>query len=143
MSKSSLRALAALLTLAIIAVLFAGLDDLPRGVRAQIAAERSAYAAAQSQLKSAETEIAGDVAKETALFTALPSAKAYPDRLSQASNTLASAGRDLDELARLEKANRRADRDRALALLVTKNALAQPPSPPPTPSVRTPRTGSI
>jgi hypothetical protein len=117
MSKSGLRVLAVLLTLAIIGVLLAGFDDLPRSGRAEIASERAAYAAAQSQLKSAQGEIASDIARETALFTALPSAREYPDRLSRASNTLASAGRDLDELARLEKANRRTDRDRALALL--------------------------
>ena len=45
MSKSSLRVLAVLLTLGIIAVLVAGFDDLPRDVRSQIAAERSAYTA--------------------------------------------------------------------------------------------------
>ena len=84
MSKSSLRVLAVLLTLGIIGVLFAGLDDLPRDVRAQIAAERTAYAAAQSQLKAAQDEVARDAASEAALFSALPSAREYPDRLSRA-----------------------------------------------------------
>ena len=40
MSKSSLRVLAVLLSAAIIAILFAGLDGLPRDVKAQIAAEK-------------------------------------------------------------------------------------------------------
>lgn len=117
MSKSSLRVLAVLLAVAIIGVLFAGLDGLPRDVRSQIAAERSAYSAAQASLKTAREEIARDASKETALFGALPSAREYPGRLGSADNTLASAGRDVEALAKLEKANRRADRDRALALL--------------------------
>ena len=117
MSKSSLRVLAVLLTAGIIGVLFAGFDDLPRDVRSQIAAERSAYTAAQAQLKTAQDEIARDAANEAVLFSALPSAKEYPDRLSRAGNTLSAAGRDLDELAKLEKQNRRTDRDRALSLL--------------------------
>jgi hypothetical protein len=117
MSKSSLRVLAVLLTLGIIAVLVAGFDDLPRDVRSQIAAERSAYTAAQSQLKAARDEVSRDAASEAALFAALPSAKEYPDRLARAGNTLATAGRDIDELARLEKLNRRTDRQQALALL--------------------------
>jgi hypothetical protein len=117
MSKSSLRVLAVLLAAAIIVVLFAGLDDLPRDVRAQITAERSAYSAAQSQMKGIQDEIARDRSAEAALFNALPSAREYPDRLARASDALASAGRDLDELKKLEKANRRSDRDRAVALL--------------------------
>jgi hypothetical protein len=117
MSKSSLRVLAVILSVAIIGVIFAGLDNLPRDVRAQIASERSAYTAAQGQLKSAQEEIARDTAGEAALFAALPSAREYPDRLARANTALTAAGRDVEELARLEKANRRQDRDRAVALL--------------------------
>ncbi len=117
MSKSSLRVTAVLLTAGIIGVLFAGFDNLPREVRSQIAAERSAYTAAQSQLKGAQDQISRDAAKEAALFAALPSAREYPERLARAGNTLASAGRDLESLAGLEKANRREDRARALTLL--------------------------
>ena len=57
MSKSSLRFLAVLLTVGIIVVLFAGLDGLPRDVKAQIAAERKSFAAAQSQLQSAQADV--------------------------------------------------------------------------------------
>src|SRR6516225_8075194 len=117
MSKSSLRVLAVLLSVAIIGVIFAGLDNLPRDVRSQIAAERSAYTAAQGQLKSVQEEVARDTASETALFAVLPSAREYPDRLARAGAALSAAGRDVEELARLEKANRRQDRDRAAALL--------------------------
>ncbi|HEV2688527.1 MAG TPA: hypothetical protein VGV35_08225, partial [Bryobacteraceae bacterium] len=117
MSKSSLRVLAVLLTAAIIAVLFAGLDGLPRDVKAQIAAEKKSYAAAQSQVQSAQAEVSRDLASDSALFEALPSASEYPHRLSRAVGSLASAGQSLAELERLEKQNRRADRTRAELLL--------------------------
>jgi hypothetical protein len=117
MGKSSLRVLAVLLTLAIIGVLFAGFDDLPRDVRSQIAAERSAYTAAQAQLKAAQDEVTRDTASEAALFRALPSARQYPDRLARAAGTLSTAARDLEQLAKIEKANRRTDRQQALTLL--------------------------
>src|SRR3954463_5003330 len=104
MSKSSLRVLAAILTLGIIGVPFAGFDDLPRDVRKQIAAERAVYATAQSQVKAAQEEVARDESGEAVLFRALPSAREYPGRLSSAGVALAAAGRDLDELAKLEKA---------------------------------------
>ena len=103
MSKSSLRVLAVLLTAAIIAILFAGLDGLPRDVKAQIAAEKKSYAAAQSQVQSAQSEVSRDLASDSALFGALPSAREYPDRLSRASGSLASASQSLTELEQLEK----------------------------------------
>jgi hypothetical protein len=117
MSKSSLRVLAVLLTAAIIAILFAGLDGLPRDVKAQIAAEKKSYAAAQSEVQSAQAEVSRDLASDSALFEALPSAREYPNRLSRAAGSLASAGQSLAELERLEKQNRRADRTRAESLL--------------------------
>ena len=117
MSKSSLRILAALLSAAIVAVLFAGLDSLPRDIRNQIAAERTAYAASQKQLESDKAEVDRDRAQEAVLFAALPSAAGYGDRLSRGQSMLASASRDLDDLARLEKRNRRTDRDQATNLL--------------------------
>jgi hypothetical protein len=117
MSKSSLRILAVLLTVGIIAILFAGLDGLPRDVRAQIAAERKALTGAQSQVQSAQAEVSRNVSSESALFAALPSAREYPDRFGRATGSLATAGQSLAELEQLEKQNRRADRDRAESLL--------------------------
>jgi hypothetical protein len=117
MSKSSLRILATLLAVAIVVVLFAGLDSLPREVRAQIASERTAYTAAQKQLESSKAEIERERSQEPALFAAIPSASAYNDRLARGQSMLATAGRDLDDLAALEKRNRRADRDKATNLL--------------------------
>ncbi len=119
MSKSSLRILAVLLTVGIVVVLFAGLDGLPRAVKAQIAAERKSFSAAQSQVQSAQAEVSRDLASESALFGALPSAREYPDRLGRAAGSLASAGQSLTELEKLEKQNRRADRARAESLLAS------------------------
>ena len=117
MSKSSLRVLAVLLTVGILAVLFAGLDGLPGEVKAQIAAERKSLTAAQTQHQSAQAEVSRNLAGESALFRALPSAREYPDRLGRATSSLASAGQSLAELEQLEKQNRRSDRPRAEALL--------------------------
>src|SRR3954462_14987833 len=85
MSKQSLRFLAVLLTVGIVVVLFAGLDGLPRDLKAQIAAERKSFTAAQSQLQSAQSGVSRDLATEADLFRALPSARNYPDRLNRAS----------------------------------------------------------
>src|ERR1035437_3344135 len=117
MSKSSLRILAVLLTAGILVVLFAGLDGLPGAVKAQIAAERKSFTAAESQLQSAQAEVSRNLASESALFRALPSAREYPDRLGRAASSLANAGQSLAELEQLQKQNRRSDRDRAESLL--------------------------
>src|ERR1039458_9403640 len=117
MSKSSLRILAVLLTVAIVVVIFAGLDGLPREVKAQIASERKELAAAQSQLKADGDEVSGEMAKEAVLFQALPSAHAYPDRLTRAQRWLGMAATDLDQLGKLEKQNRRKDREEAERLI--------------------------
>src|ERR1035441_8926514 len=117
MSKSSLRILAVLLTVGILVVLLAGLDGLPGAVKAQIAAERKSFTAAQSQVQSAQADVSRNLASESSLFRVLPSAREYPDRLGRAAGSLASAGQSIAELERLEKQNRRSDRDRAEALL--------------------------
>jgi hypothetical protein len=117
MSKSSLRILAALLSAAIVVVLFAGLDNLPRDIRNQVGAERTAYGAAQKQLDSSKAEVGRDRAQEPALFGAIPSAAGYDGRLSSSQNMLAAAGRDLTDLTELEKRNRRSDKDKAASLL--------------------------
>ena len=117
MSKSTLRILAAVLAAAIVAVLFAGFDSLPRELKTQIAAERTAYTAAQKQLDASKSEIERERSENAALFAAIPSARAYSDRLSRGQSMLAAAGRDLDDLARLEKRNRRTDKNQAANLL--------------------------
>src|SRR5260370_18234425 len=118
MSKQSLRFLAVLLTVGIVVVLCAGLDGLPGDVKAQIAAERKSFTAAQSQLQSAQADVSRNLSSDADLFRALPSAREYPDRLRRASASLATAGQSLAELEQLEKQNRRSDRARADSLLV-------------------------
>src|SRR5664279_2634993 len=91
MSKSSLRILAVLLTAGILVVLFAGLDGLPGAVKAQIAAEKKSFTAAQSQLEKAQADVSRTMASEMSLFNALPSAREYPDRLNRAFSSLSTA----------------------------------------------------
>jgi hypothetical protein len=117
MSKSTLRFLAVLLAVLMVGVIFAGLDNLPRDLRAQIAAERGALAGAQTQLKTARDQVSHDLESEATLFRAIPSAQQYPGRLARATGTLQSAARDMDELATLERRNRRSDRRQAETLL--------------------------
>src|ERR1017187_8849395 len=117
MSKSALRILAVLLTVAIVVVIFAGLDGLPRQVKAQITGERQEFASAQKQLKADRDEVTGELARETALFSALPSAHAYQDRLTRSGRWLDAASTDLDQLGKLEKQNRRGDREEVERLI--------------------------
>jgi hypothetical protein len=117
MSKPALRILAVLLSVAIVVVIFAGLDGLPREVKAQIASERKQIAAAQTQFQADRDEVARDMSTEAALFSALPSAHSYQDRLNRAERWLGAADSDLDQLGKLEKRNRRKDRQEAERLL--------------------------
>src|SRR5947209_5311289 len=117
MSKSTLRLLAVLLTIGIVIVLLAGLDGLPRQLRAQIGAERTALAAAQKQWSAAREEVARDVQSEPALFQAIPSSRLYSERIDRDRGTLQSAAGKVAELGAIEKANRRQDRPRVESLL--------------------------
>jgi len=117
MSRSTLRFLAVLLTVLIVIVLFAGLDALPRAVRAQIDGDRAALASAQTQLRSAQDEVARDSQAEPDLFHAVSATGHWSDHFGAAAGLLQDAGRDMDELSRIEKQNRRQDRQRAESLL--------------------------
>src|SRR5260370_37497371 len=97
MSKSTLRLLAVLLTVAIVVVLFAGLDGLPREVRAQIGAERTALAAAQRQLSAAQDQVNRDLQSEPVLFQAIPSSRQYSGRIAGATGVLLGAAAKLAE----------------------------------------------
>src|SRR5258705_8384392 len=88
MNKSGLKLTGAVIAGLMGLVWFAGLDDLPRDVRAQIATERSAVASAQKQLAAAKDEVARDLSTESALFHALPSAALYNDRLARSAGGL-------------------------------------------------------
>jgi hypothetical protein len=117
MSRSTLRFLAVVLTVLIVVVLFAGLDALPRGVRAQIDGDRAALASAQTQLRSAQDEIARESQAEPDLFRAVSATGHWSDHFGEAAGLLQYAAHDMDELARIEKRNRRQDRQQAESLL--------------------------
>jgi len=119
MSRSGLKFVAVLLSTLIVLVLVAGLDNLPRGVRAQVDAERSALAAAQKQVQAAKDDVAGDLRTEAELFRTVPASQQWPGGLGQADAQLAAAARGMDELTKLEKQNRRQDRERVESLLST------------------------
>jgi hypothetical protein len=117
MQKTGLTITAVVLAGLMGGVWVAGFDDLPRDVRSRIAAERTAFTAAQKQVAAAKDEVASDLAAERDLFTALPSAAQYGDRLSRSEIVLASAARDVEQLAKIEKANRRTDAPQAEQVL--------------------------
>jgi len=123
MSKPTLRLLAVMLTVGIIVVIFAGLDGLPRDLRAQIGTERTALAAAQKQLSAARYEVDGDLQSESALFQSIPASQQYADRFSRASDALRLAARKQDELDRLEKKNSRNDRTQVESILADEHRL--------------------
>lgn len=117
MNKSSLRFLAVLLSTLIVVVLLAGLDNLPRSVRAEIGAERAALVSAQKQAVTAKDEVTREVSDNSDLFRTVPASQQWPGQLAAAQAQLASAQRDIDELNKLDKANRRRDTDRVRQLL--------------------------
>jgi hypothetical protein len=117
MSRSGLKFFAIFLSALIVVVLFAGLDDLPRDLHKRIGAERATLAAAQSRVRGAREEVNRNLQAEAALFSGIASSKQWPDRLGQADGQLQEAARDMDALARLEKADRRQDRQQAESLL--------------------------
>jgi hypothetical protein len=123
MSKRSLGFLAVLLSILIVAVLFAGLDDLPRGVRDRIAAERRNYAAASGQLQSVRNEVLGEVRTDPALFRVSGRDTLWTARLQQADARLGQASANLGELAQMERANRRQDSEKSEKLLAREAAL--------------------
>jgi hypothetical protein len=117
MSRSTLRSLAVVLAVLIVVVFFAGLDALPREVRAQIDGDRAALASAQTQLRTAQDEVARQSQAEPDLFRAVSATGHWTDHFDRAARWLQYAAHDMDELSRLEKQNRRQDRQQAGRLL--------------------------
>lgn len=117
MSKPALRFSAITLSILIVVVLFAGLDDLPRGVRSRIAADQTALAEGKSQLDRQRKELARYILSDPALFTGGALDAALQTRLQAADAKLRSAEQDMAALAELAKKNRRQDRERAEQLL--------------------------
>jgi hypothetical protein len=117
MTKPQLRLLAIVLSGLILAVLFAGLDDLPRKLRAEIVSEQQNLIATEKQVQKARTEVTADLQAEPALFRVRSMNTALPGRLDHAENNLLSARREMQALQALAKANRRTDREKAERLL--------------------------
>ncbi|MBZ5581040.1 MAG: hypothetical protein LAQ30_02340 [Acidobacteriia bacterium] len=125
MSRSGLKVLAIVLGLSIIAVLFAGLDNLPRSVRNQIDGERAALASAQQQVRSAKDGVDRDIQSEAALFAEVPAASQYPARFSRANGLLATASVEMAQVSELQRRNRRQDRPQVESLLSQERSLRQ------------------
>lgn len=104
-------------------VLFAGLDNLPRSVRAQIDTDRAALASARQQLTTDQNQVTQQTGSDAALFGSIASSHAWPAQFEKDRATLDSAARDMAELTILEKQNRRQDRARAESLLTDERNL--------------------
>jgi hypothetical protein len=122
MQRGFLIVAAAVLGTGLIVVPFLGLDGLPRDVRRQIKDERTAYSQAERQIKNAQEEVAHDLQSEPDLFRSIPASQQWPSDLANASTDLQAASRDVQQLAELEKRNKREDRERATALLARARA---------------------
>ncbi|HUP05053.1 MAG TPA: hypothetical protein VMU19_13750 [Bryobacteraceae bacterium] len=123
MSRTGLKASALVLSLSIIGVLFAGFDDLPRGLRRQIDSEAAALAASRAEVQAAQAKVDQGEQADPALYRDLPAAQQWPAEFAQSSALLDSAGRDLTALQELERQNRRTDRDRVESLLAEERGL--------------------
>ncbi len=123
MSRRGLEVSAVIISFLIVIVLFAGLDNLPRTVRADIAAQASQLQQARQQFQTTQDEVTRDLASDPELFRAHDMATAFPGRLRIASGELDGANRDAAALDKLLKANRRQDRDPAVKLLQEESAL--------------------
>src|SRR5690349_7485715 len=123
MSRPALRIFAVTLTTLIIVVLVSALDHLPNTVQKQIDSERNAFSSAQGQLNAAQIAVTRETQSHPLLFEALAASRQWPRLFQQASGTLHSAARDLDELSQLEKHGHYRDRDHAEHLLADERGL--------------------
>jgi hypothetical protein len=123
MSRRGLEVLAVILSFLIVIVLFAGLDNLPRKVRADIGAEAQQLQQAQKQFQSEQDAVTRDLSSDPDLFRAHDMATAFPERFRIAAGELQGAQRDASALDKLLKANRRQDNEQAEKLLKEERAL--------------------
>src|SRR5689334_22188112 len=117
MQQPFLKFAAAILGTGLVVVPFLGLDSLPRDLRRQIDAERTALADTRREISKAQDEVARDLQSEPDLFRSIPASQQWPGALSGAAAGLQAATTDMEQISALEKRNRREDRDRAAALL--------------------------
>jgi hypothetical protein len=123
MSRRGLEVLAVILSFLIVIVLFAGFDNLPRQLRADIAAEEHQLPQAQKQFQSLQDQVTQDLASDPDLFRAHDMSTVFPDRFRIAAGELQGAQRDAAALGKLLKANKRQDREQAEKLLKEERAL--------------------
>ena len=123
MSRSTLKFLAVLLGILIIVVYLADLDGLPRSVRAQISAERTALASADKQLHAAQDDVLASLKSQSDLFQAIPASQQWPEQLSKSLGDLQLASHDMEQLLALDKHDRRQDRPQVEKLLAGERSL--------------------
>lgn len=117
MTKPQLRVLAIVLSLLIVVVVFAGLDDLPRKLRSEIASEQQSLMAAEKQVQKARAGVTAEMQADPALFRVRSLNTVLPQRLAVAESNLLAARKLQQELQTVAKANRRGDREKAERLL--------------------------
>jgi hypothetical protein len=123
MSRRGLEVLAVILSFLIVIVLFAGFDNLPRKLRAEISSEEQQLPQTQKQFQSAQDEVTQDLSSDPDLFRAHDMNTAFPERFRIAAGELQGAQRDAAALDKLLKANRRQDQEQVEKLLKEERAL--------------------
>ena len=91
MQPGFLKFAAALLVTGMAVVPFAQLDGLPRDLRRQIAAERTAFTQAQNDFRAANEQVAKDLQSEPDLFRSIAASKQWPAQLTAAEAALVAA----------------------------------------------------
>jgi hypothetical protein len=124
MSRRGLEFLAVFLAFLIVVVLLAGFDNLPRKLRADIAAETQKLPQTEQQFQTAREEVTRDLAADPDLFRAREMNTVFPDRLRIAGKELEGARKDATALGLLLKKNRRQDAPQAERLLNEERTLA-------------------
>jgi hypothetical protein len=104
-------------------VVFAGFDNLPRSLRADIRAELQQIPQTEKQFQGARDEVNRDLASDPDLFRARSMNTVFPDRFRIAEAELQGAKKDAAALQQLLTANRRQDREKAEKLLTEEKAL--------------------
>lgn len=123
MSRRGLEVLAVILSFLIVIVLFAGFDNLPRKLRADISSEARQLPQTQKQFQNIQDEVTQDLSSDPDLFRAHDMNTAFPERFRIAAGELQGAQRDESALEKLLKTNRRQDQPQAEKLLKEERAL--------------------
>src|SRR5579862_9191988 len=103
MSRRGLEVLAVIISFLIVIVLFAGLDNLPRKVRAEISDQAKQLQQSGQQFQTAQAEVTQELAADPDLFRAHDMSTAFPVRLRTAAAELDTAQRDAAQLDKLLK----------------------------------------